>query len=217
MGPVADFEPLLKWALGNGQFALAVIEPQGSKERRRDMDPGMGDEKALIQGILAGDRAAARALYDQHVRRVYQVVYRLLGDPDQAEEATQDTFVKAFSRLGSFRGESSLGTWLHAIAVSMALTALRKKKRRLLREADLEDAATLPDSRREGDPDLRDRLRQAIDELPEKLRVTVVLHDIEGFTHGEIARMTGVPEGTCKTRLMGGRARLREALAAFAR
>jgi len=177
----------------------------------------MGDEKALIQGILAGDRAAARALYDQHVRRVYQVVYRLLGDPDQAEEATQDTFVKAFSRLGSFRGESSLGTWLHAIAVSMALTALRKKKRRLLREADLEDAAALPDSRREGDPDLRDRLRQAIDELPEKLRVTVVLHDIEGFTHGEIARMTGVPEGTCKTRLMGGRARLREALAAFAR
>ena len=177
----------------------------------------MGDEKALIHRILAGERAAARALYDQHVRRVYQVVYRLLGDPDQAEEATQDTFVKAFSRLGSFRGESSLGTWLHAIAVSMALTALRKKKRRLLREVDFDDAAALPDSRAEADPDLRDRLRQAIDELPEKLRVTVVLHDIEGFTHGEIARMTGVPEGTCKTRLMGGRARLREALAAFAR
>ena len=177
----------------------------------------MGDEKALIQGVLAGNRAAARALYDQHVHRVHQLVYRMLGDADQAEEATQDTFVKAFSRLDSFRGESSLATWLHAIAVSMALTALRKKKRRLLREADLDDAATLPDSRMEGDPDLRDRLMQAIDALPEKLRVTVVLHDIEGFTHGEIARMTGVPEGTCKTRLMGGRARLREALAAFAR
>ena len=180
------------------------------------MDPRM-DEQALISRIQSGDRAAARALYDQHVRRVYQLVYRMLGDADQAEEATQDTFVKAFSRLDSFRGESSLATWLHAIAVSMALTALRKKKRRLLREADLDDAATLPDSRMEGDPDLRDRLRQAIDALPEKLRVTVVLHDIEGFTHGEIARMTGVPEGTCKTRLMGGRARLREALAAFAR
>jgi len=175
------------------------------------------DEKTLIQRILAGDRTAARALYDQHVRRVYQVVYRLLGDPDQAEEATQDTFVKAFERLDGFRGEASLSTWLHAIAVSMALTALRKKKRRLLREADLDDAAALPDSRAEADPDLRDRLRQAIDALPEKLRVTVVLHDIEGFTHTEIARMTGVPEGTCKTRLMGGRARLREALAAFAR
>ncbi len=177
----------------------------------------MGDEQTLIQGVLAGDRACARTLYDQHVRRVYQVVYRLLGDLDQAEEATQDTFVKAFAQLDRFRGEASLGTWLHAIAVSMALTALRRRKRRLLREADLDDAAALPDQRPDGEPDLRDRLRHAIDALPEKLRVTVVLHDIEGFTHGEIARMTGVPEGTCKTRLMGGRARLREALAAFAR
>lgn len=181
------------------------------------MDPLVGEEKALIRTVLSGDRAAARSLYDQHVRRVYQVAYRLLGDRDQAEEATQDTFVKAFSRLDGFRGDSSLSTWLHAIAVSMALSALRKKKRRLLREADLDDAATLPDSRTEGDPDLRERLRNAIDALPEKFKVQVVLHDIEGFTHGEIARMTGVPEGTCKTRLMGGRAKLREALAAFAR
>jgi RNA polymerase sigma-70 factor (ECF subfamily) len=181
------------------------------------MDLLVGDEKTLIRAVLEGDRGAARFLYDQHVRRVYQVAYRLLGDRDQAEEATQDTFVKAFSRLGGFRGESSLSTWLHAIAVSMALTALRKTKRRLLREADLDDASTLPDSRPEGDPDLRDRLRHAIDALPEKFKVQVVLHDIEGFTHGEIAQMTGVPEGTCKTRLMGGRAKLREALAAFAR
>jgi len=177
----------------------------------------MGDEQTLIRGVLDGDRAAARALYDRHVRRVHQVCFRLLGDADQAEEATQDTFVKAFARLDRFRGEASLGTWLHAIAVSMALTALRRRKRRLLREADLDDAATLPDHRDAGEPDLRERLHQAIDALPEKLRVTVVLHDIEGFTHGEIARMTGVPEGTCKTRLMGGRARLREALAVFAR
>jgi RNA polymerase sigma-70 factor (ECF subfamily) len=181
------------------------------------MDLLVGDEQALIQRVLAGDRAAARSLYDRHVGRIYQVAYRLVGDRDQAEEATQDTFVKAFSRLETFRGESSLGTWLHAIAVSMALTTLRKRKRRLLREADLDDASALPDSRPEADPDLRDRLRQAIDALPEKFKVQVVLHDIEGFTHGEIARMTGVPEGTCKTRLMGGRAKLREALAAFAR
>ena len=196
---------------------MPVTELKGSMERQKSMDPLMGDEKALIRAVLDGDRGAARSLYDQHVRRVFQVAYRLLGDRDQAEEATQDTFVKAFSRLDSFRGESSLGTWLHAIAVSMALTALRKKKRRLLREADLDDASTLTDSRAEGDPDLRDRLRQAIDALPEKFKVQVVLHDIEGFTHGEIAQMTGVPEGTCKTRLMGGRAKLREALAAFAR
>ena len=178
---------------------------------------GSADEQALITGVLAGDRLAARALYDLHVQRVYRVVFRLVGDPEQAEECTQDTFVKAFAQLDRFRGESSLSTWLHAIAVSMGLSALRRRKRRFQREADLEEASQLsagePGS---SEPDLKERLRQAIDGLPEKLRVTVVLHDIEGFTHAEIARMTGVPEGTCKTRLMGGRAKLREALAAFA-
>jgi RNA polymerase sigma-70 factor (ECF subfamily) len=203
-------------AIGN-RFFNCALNRSSIPSVKEGMDPLMGDEKALIRAVLDGDRGAARSLYDQHVRRVFQVAYRLLGDRDQAEEATQDTFVKAFTRLDSFRGESSLGTWLHAIAVSMALTALRKKKRRLLREADLDDASTLTASRAEGDPDLRDRLRQAIDALPEKFKVQVVLHDIEGFTHGEIAQMTGVPEGTCKTRLMGGRAKLREALAAFAR
>jgi RNA polymerase sigma-70 factor (ECF subfamily) len=177
---------------------------------------GSADEQALISRVLAGDRQAARALYELHVHRVYRVVFRLVGDAEQAEECTQDTFVKAFSQLDRFRGESSLSTWLHAIAVSMGLSALRRRKRRYLREADLVEAESLTASDPGGEPDLRDRLRQAIDQLPEKLRVTVVLHDIEGFTHAEIAEMTGVPEGTCKTRLMGGRARLREALSAFA-
>lgn len=175
------------------------------------------DEQALIARVLAGDRQAARSLYQQHVHRVYRIAFRLVGDQEQAEECTQDTFVKAFSQLDRFRGESSLSTWLHAIAVSMALSALRRRKRRFHREADLDDAVELSMTDPSAEPDLKDRLRQAIDALPEKLRVTVVLHDIEGFTHAEIARMTGVPEGTCKTRLMGGRARLREALAAFAR
>jgi RNA polymerase sigma-70 factor (ECF subfamily) len=98
----------------------------------------------------------------------------------------------------------------------MGLSALRRRKRRFQREADLEEASQLTAGDGGGEPDLRERLRQALDGLPEKLRVTVVLHDIEGFTHAEIAEMTGVPEGTCKTRLMGGRAKLREALAAFA-
>jgi RNA polymerase sigma-70 factor, ECF subfamily len=178
---------------------------------------GSADEQALIARVLDGDRQAARTLYDLHVRRVYRVVYRLVGDQEQAEECTQDTFVKAFGQLNRFRGESSLSTWLHAIAVSMGLSALRRRRRRFQRETDLEDAGHLTSLETRSEPDLRERLHHAIDALPEKLRVTVVLHDIEGFTHAEIAEMTGVPEGTCKTRLMGGRAKLREALAAFAR
>ena len=79
------------------------------------------DEQALIARVLAGDRQAARSLYELHVHRVYRIAFRLVGDQEQAEECTQDTFVKAFGQLDRFRGESSLSTWLHAIAVSMAL------------------------------------------------------------------------------------------------
>jgi RNA polymerase sigma-70 factor (ECF subfamily) len=175
------------------------------------------DEKALIAQVLRGDRQAARALYDAHAPRVYRVTYRLVGDAVLAEELTQDTFVKAFTRLSDFRGEAALGTWIHSIAVSMGLNALRRIKRIRSRETDLESARDVEASSNEADPDLRDRLTGAIDGLPEKFRIMVVLHDVEGFTHLEIATMTGVPVGTCKTRLMLARAKLREELAAFAR
>ena len=173
-------------------------------------------EKELIARTLAGDRLAARTLYDAHAPRVYRLIYRLVGDPDMAEEHTQDAFVKVFEKLETFRGEASLATWIHAIAVSVALNGLRRLKRRRAREVDLEVAAELGAHDRLGQPDLRERLMAAIEALPEKFRITVVLHDVEGFTHPEIARMTGVPEGTCKTRLAGGRAKLREALSAYA-
>jgi RNA polymerase sigma-70 factor (ECF subfamily) len=181
------------------------------------VDMHAGDERDLIARVRQGDRLAARTLYDAHAPRVHRVVYRIVGDRDLAEECTQDTFVKAFTQLDRFRGDSSLGTWLHAIAVSMALNGLRRVKRLRARETDLDAAATRATGPGPGEPDLRERLRAAIDALPDKLRLPVILHDLEGFTHSEISRMTGVPEGTCKTRLAGGRARLREALAAFAR
>ena len=173
-------------------------------------------ESQLIARVLAGDRLAARELYDAHAPRIYRLTFRIAGDPDLAEEFTQDTFVKAFTKLSQFRGDASLATWLHTIAVTVSINGIRKLRRRRAREADIEVAASIGASDRLGQPDLRDRLAAAIEALPEKLRITVVLHDIEGFTHPEIAEMTGVPEGTCKTRLAGGRARLREALSAFA-
>lgn len=175
------------------------------------------DERTLIARVLEGDRLAARALYEAHAPRVYRVVYRLVLDASLADEITQDTFVKAFARLAEFRGESALGSWIHAIAVSHVLNSFRSLRRRRAREADLDDARDVKVASAESDPDLRDRLAAAIDALPEKLRVHVVLHDVEGFTHAEIAQMTGVPEGTCKTRLMIARAKLREELAAYAR
>jgi RNA polymerase sigma-70 factor (ECF subfamily) len=173
-------------------------------------------ERALVARVLAGDRLAARELYDAHAPRVYRVIYRLTRDSDLADEYLQDAFVRIFDHLPGFRGDARLGTWIHRIAVSTALNGLRGRNRRDSREIDLDSARTLAAPPDRLEPDLRERLRQAIDALPEIYRVPVLLFDVEGFSHAEIAEMIGVPEGTCKSRLNRARAQLREALAAYA-
>jgi RNA polymerase sigma-70 factor (ECF subfamily) len=178
---------------------------------------GGTEERALIARVLEGDRLAARELYDAYLIPVYRSIYRIVRDEVLAEEYTQDAFVRVFGALPTFRGESKLGTWIHSVAVSVALGGLRRRKRWTTRETDLDLATDVAATEDRLEPDLREELHKAIDALPEPFRIVVVLHDIEGFTHAEIAQMTGSPEGTCKTRLMGARAKLRQALSAFAR
>ncbi len=175
------------------------------------------DDRELIARAVAGDERAERALYDAHVDRVYRLTYRMSGTAELAAEFTQDTFVRAFERLSSFRGESSLATWLHAIAVSVVLNGMRKLKRFREREFDLEEARGVGvDEAGRADPDLTERLRRAIDNLPEHGRVVFLMHDLEGYTHEEIGEVLGIPSGTSKARLFRARAALREELAAFA-
>ncbi|PYO96839.1 MAG: RNA polymerase subunit sigma-70, partial [Gemmatimonadetes bacterium] len=123
------------------------------------------DERELIAKVRAGDGAAERALYDAHVDRVYRLACRLAGDDELAREFTQDTFVRAFERLDSFRGEAKFSTWLHTITTSVVLNGLRKVKRIRRREVDLDDAAGVSGTRRAAEPDLKRRLSQAIDRL----------------------------------------------------
>jgi RNA polymerase sigma-70 factor (ECF subfamily) len=174
------------------------------------------NEHLLIERVRAGDDAAERTLYDTHVDRIYRLAYRMAGDDDMARDFTQETFIRAFRRIHDFRGESAFGTWLHAIATSVILNGLRKVKRFRQREADLEVAEGVPSERTNLDPDLRRKLHQAIDGLPAKYRMVVVMHDIEGYTHEEIAQALGMPPGTSKAQLSRARARLREALSEFA-
>ncbi len=171
------------------------------------------DEPQLIAGVLAGDRRAARELYDLHAPRIYRLIYRMVGDEEEAREYTQDTFVKAFRRLGQFRGDSALSTWLHAVAMSSVLTGMRRMRRQRARETELVEAETVAGGGTGVDYHLRERLQAELERLPLRLRLPVVLHDVEGYTHREIAGMLGVPEGTSKARLSEARARLREALA----
>ena len=174
-------------------------------------------EPELIARVVAGDRLAARELYDAHAPRVFRLAFRLTGESELARELTQETFIRAFAQLGRFRGESALSTWLHRVTISVVSNAMRKVKRFRVRETDLDEATSMAVETRRADPDLRDKLHRAIDELPEIYRVTLVMHDVEGYTHEEIANVLGVAEGTCKSRLSVARAQLREKLAPFAK
>jgi RNA polymerase sigma-70 factor, ECF subfamily len=169
-------------------------------------------EPDLIARVLAGDRIAARELYDAHAPRVFRLAFRLTGDHDLAREFTQDTFVRAFGQLAKFRGDSALSTWLHRITVTVVANAMRKVKRFRERETDLEDVHPISSDSTGVDPVLRERLHRAIAALPDIYRTTLIMHDIEGYTHTEIAEVLGVAEGTCKSRLSQARAQLRGVL-----
>jgi len=175
------------------------------------------DDKQLIGRIQAGDPAAERQFFETYADRIHRIVYRFVGDPEAAQDCVQETFIRAFDRLGTFRGESALGTWIGSIAVSVALNALRGRKRDEKRHAPWEAAETVaaPSARR-SEPDLKARLHAEIDQLPEGYRMVFLLHDVEGYTHEEIGSMLGVQSGTSKAQLFRARARLRDRLADFA-
>jgi len=174
------------------------------------------DERELIIRVRAGDGVAERALYDAHVDRVYRLAYRLAGDDALAQDFAQETFIRAFGKLDSFRGDSAFSTWLHTITTTVVLNGLRKVKRFRQRETDIDDAHAVGVTRREAEPDLKARLTQAIDALPEGYRMVFVMHDVEGYTHEEIGAALGVETGTSKAQLSRARAKLRVALADFA-
>jgi RNA polymerase sigma-70 factor, ECF subfamily len=173
-------------------------------------------DRQLVHQCLAGDPLAERALYDAHVERIYRLVHRMAGDADLAADLTQETFIRAFGRLEQFRGDASLATWLHTIAVSVALNGMRKVKRIRGRTDSIDDTPEISVQPTGFTSDLKARLHSAVDALSEKLRPVFVMHDVEGYTHEEICRTLGIPAGTSKARLFDARAKLRLALAAFA-
>lgn len=199
------------------------METEGtlSLERANQLDdqraqPERANERALIEGARRGDPSAHRALYDTHVDRVYRLAHRLTGVEHLAREVTQDTFVRAFAGIEGFRGDSAFGTWLHQIAVSLSLNEIKRQKRERARNAPLDDAMALGEHTAPSDPVLREKLMQAVNDLPEGCRTVFMMHDAEGYTHQEIAAALGVTEGTSKAQLARARGKLRVALAQFA-
>lgn len=174
------------------------------------------NQNQLVARVLAGDTEAERQFYDTHVDRVYGLAYRMAGDENLAEEFTQQAFVRAFDKLGTFRGEAKLSTWLYRITTTVVLNGLRGVRRFRARETDLEASDRVVHQDATVEPDLKQRLYEAVDALPDKHRAVFVMHEIEGYKHVEIAEIMEIQVGTSKSHLHRARATLRDKLSDFA-
>ncbi len=165
----------------------------------------------LVQAARSGDTAAFETLYRRHVGRIHGTVLRLVGyDHGRAEELVQDAFVRAWQKLDTFRRQSAFGTWLYRLAVNTALMALRARAAdpvRMLPEDTLPEAGDEPFC-----PAEREELERAIATLPPRARAVLVLHDVEGWKHRDIAAQLDMAAGTSKAQLHRARRLLRQAL-----
>ncbi len=174
-------------------------------------------EWQLIQASAAGDEQAFEQLYRHYSRRVYSLCLRLLGNPADAEDVTQEVFLQVHRKLKTFRGDAAFTTWLYRLTVNAALMHLRKSIVRHEQAEEDEQIKILTDqAARERPNRLLDRLalERAIQALPPGYRTVFILHDIEGYEHEEIARMLGISVGTTKSQLHKARMRLRQILTA---
>lgn len=197
-------------------------DDKDTEETLPDLQPA--HETELITSALNGDSDSFGELYRRHSRRIFYLCYRMVNDIDLAEDLTQEAFVHAFRRLSTFRQESRFTTWMHRIAVNTVLMFIRKRNSSI-RECPLdptfgnEEEAPF-ESQTYGKPDdvltmTTDRvaLQRAIEDLPPGYRLMVVLHDIHGYEHHEIAEIFGCTTGNTKSQLHKARLRLRAAIA----
>lgn len=170
----------------------------------------------LARRCRQGDAAAFEELYRAHAGRLYNLAHRMAGSTGEAEDLLQEVFLHAHRKLGSFRGESTLGTWLYRLALNHCLDFLRGRQARMARTTDSldEEGAAEPASTMPVVPTAISRLdlERAIAKLPEGCRAAFILHDVEGFEHNEVADMLGVSEGTSKSQVHKARLKLRTML-----
>jgi RNA polymerase sigma-70 factor (ECF subfamily) len=190
-----------------GQLALVPDQPSA--------------ERSLVRRAVAGDETAFEQLYHAHSSRVFALCLRMSGTRQQAAELTQDVFVHIWRRLGTWRGESALSSWIHRLTANFVLSSVRSQQRRLKYETsevgpqtpEANESTWMPEAsvKPKSVEDAID-IENAIAALPPGARTVFVLHDVEGYQHNEIATMTGTAEGTCRAQLHRARKLLMEAL-----
>lgn len=172
------------------------------------------DEAALVEAVRRGSPGSHEAIYHRYKRRVFALAVRIVGAHD-AEEVAQEAFIRVFRGLPKFRGDAALGTWIYRLAVNAALS--HKSRRANAPTPDRDDAVPeqgVPAVAESRDAALRRQLEAALAGLPVGYRTVIVLHDVEGLEHEDVAAILGCHVGTSKSQLHKARARLREALAA---
>src|SRR3970282_1202093 len=187
---------------------LATSRPQAVTKKTT----AMATDFLTIQRAIEGDERALRALWSQHAPHIDSVVRRLAGAPVLAEHIAQEVWIQIFRALPSYRGESQFGTWAHRIAVNRTLNALRRTRRLTKIETDMDEETVTVEHT--GD---RAMLRSVIDAAAAQLspgaRTVFLMHDVEGYTHEEIAKELGITPGGSKSQLFKARAKLRRLLA----
>ena len=181
---------------------------------QQDKSDLSASEDRWVEKAREGDSLAFEQLYRSHCDRIHALCWRMCGgDKALAEDMVQEAFVRAWNKLHLFRGDSKFGTWLHRLTVNVVLSDRRIRVKRLHREQEMVDEVerTLV-GERDVFAGLRQDLEAAIAGLPERARSVLVLYDIEGYRHKEIAEMTGMAVGSSKAQLHRARKLIREVL-----
>lgn len=187
------------------------MDVAASNQTNMEAIPDMSaDNTMIIRRAQEGDREAFHLLYREHIGRVYAVCWRLLGDRQKAEDASQESFVKVWQCLPEFKGDSSFATWLHRIATRTAIDCWRRDKRLTFVEpataagmAELNGQASSADNGGGRD------LERAIQRLPAQAKAVFVLYALEGYQHSEIAALLTIAEGSSKAQYHRARQLLR--------
>lgn len=170
------------------------------------------DDRELARRAADGDVEALEGLYRRHVDRVYALCLRMTADERQAEELTQDVWIRVWRKLDSYRGDAAFTTWLHRVTANLVRDRGRSRSRRRSHEALTDEPGRYDRGRQPRSVEDRLELEDAIRELPDRAREVFVLYDVEGYKHAEIAEMLGVAEGTSKAHLFRARQMLRAEL-----
>ena len=209
------------------QATARTVEPRPKAVGERDVELGHVDDETLVSRTQRGDATAFDVLVGRYKERLYATIYHMTSNHEDANDLVQDAFIKAFNSIQGFKGHSSFYTWVYRIAVNRTINFLKRRKNKNQFSLDDVDSGiqTDPDfvelmshvtPRREaGLNELHQRLNEALQKLSEPHRAVVTLHDVQGMTHADIAKVLKCSEGTVRSRLFYARQQLQGLLAEY--